>query len=220
MLRLVFISILCGFIIIMTGCEKSENRSQTNYTDDQGLKQGKWVEYYMPDSTQIKIEVEYKDDNKVGEEKEYYRDGMIRSLMTWEADTLGSYLHGPYYQFHPNGRFMQESYYSHGIPDSSSLVYYADGTLQMRGYYKTGLKVGHWVMYDPSGDPVYTIDYQEFQPEWVDDTKTGVYTYLVNDSLPVYRASWLYDNLVSDTIFDQAGFDSLVSKGVIESTVP
>lgn len=94
-----------------------------NYTDEKGLKQGTWVEYW--DNKRVKYEVSYKDDLKEGVEMTYFKSG----------DCV-----------------QQEAYYKAGKLDGTLTVKYEDCTVKSTTEYKDGLKNGGVITYYSNGN--------------------------------------------------------------------
>ncbi len=186
-----------------------------NQLDDAGNPHGRWV-IYDDDSVTFTV-LTYEHGEKSGPEVRYYPDSTRYFVMNWQWDSNGSYLQGGYWHYYEDGATYMESYYKNGQPDSLIRYFFRDGTLQLEGSYTDGNKAGKWTLYDEVGARVKVIDYTDAPQPWNSDLRHGVITYYLAGLQPVFQANWYYDQLISDTILDAAGFQQLQQQGIIDS---
>lgn len=142
----------------------------TNRIDDQGRKQGKWMDRYP--NGQLRYEGQFKNDKCQGEFKYYDEQGKLRATNLFDKSgtralnktyasngtlvATGYYLNqkkeGEWSFFaEENGvRILQENYVE-GVAQGLSKVFYETGVLMTERYYVDGVLEGPSKTYYPSG---------------------------------------------------------------------
>lgn len=155
-----------------------------NVTDQQGLKQGKWMKNYNYGG--IRYEGRFIDDKPVGEFKYYYKDGSLKAITLYSASGDSAATQS----FHKNGKTMAEGVYFKQQKEGKWLYYSdVDEALISEENYNNGQLHGKVITFYPdSGKPAEILEYRQgkregpllkFFPEGSTMTE-GTY---VNDSL-------------------------------------
>jgi antitoxin component YwqK of YwqJK toxin-antitoxin module len=84
-----------------------------------------------------RMEGELRDGVREGTWASYFKDGGIRSRITYE----------------------------HGVEQGETRVYHASGMPYYTGHYRNGLSVGEWVFHDVQGNPVKRVVYDSLGVE-------------------------------------------------------
>ncbi|HNX25738.1 MAG TPA: hypothetical protein PKG60_16950 [Spirochaetota bacterium] len=154
------------------------NREKINKTDDKGLKQGKWLDFYL--SGVIKTERNYKDDLLHGYYKEYNDKGkLILTLLYDNGKVTGNDLSNVpeievVKKYNDAGRLIYSGPYKEGTPVGIHREYNDDGTIKNAKIYgengivlsegivdEAGNKNGPWKDYSASGDLTAEGQYSE-----------------------------------------------------------
>lgn len=207
MLRVLLFFMLLGGIFL-TGCkEGAEDPGEEgfNQMDEDGRKQGVWRYYYS--SGELKAEVHYEDDIRMGQETQYFPSGAVNVQRNWIGDTLGEMLDGPYSHYYENGQVLHEMFYDEGIPDSMFTYYYENGKVERDGSYAQGVKTGLWSFYNREGNLLLTIDYEGHGQYWTEDTPAGVYTWYRSGN-PYYKAVYAAGQIVEDSVLIPAIYEA------------
>jgi antitoxin component YwqK of YwqJK toxin-antitoxin module len=122
---------------------KIHAQDQTNFIDDFGNKQGKWIVYgknvpgscYQPD--QMVEEGNYKDNKKTGKWTEYHCNKNLKSELTY-ADGQA---HGPSRSYYENGKVEEEGTWKDNHWIGEYKKYTSEGDLKKL------------VVYDENGNP-------------------------------------------------------------------
>src|SRR5690554_3766687 len=136
--------------------------SQTNITDENGLKQGKWQKTY-PNGNLI-YEGSFKDDKPVGNWTRYYEGGTIKAKFQYrqDSDSATAVL------FNPFGRKMAEGIYVNE-KRTGNWRFYSDNRLISEEMYDNGIKHGLSKTFYPTGEILEEI-------EWKDGQQNGKYS--------------------------------------------
>lgn len=113
--------------------------------DEQGIKQGKWKEYYQ-DSI-LRAEGEYVDGLRMGEWQFYYKNGQKEQIGKYAK---GEKPEGRWLWFHENGNTWREEFFQNGLEEGEITEYNDTGKIVAKGEYLDGEKEGLWVY--ESGD--------------------------------------------------------------------
>ncbi|MDD2191968.1 MAG: hypothetical protein PHO12_05450 [Bacteroidales bacterium] len=146
--------------------ENGNKFSQANYTNS---KSGEDIEVYKVDKTKI---VGKKD--KI-EEVTFYPDGALAAIkikydgfekeykffpsfkLLEERTTKGNLLNGESLSFFENGNINSRNYFKDGMQDSIYVLYYENGSTQIKGSFKMDERVGKWEFFKEDG----TLDGEE-----------------------------------------------------------
>lgn len=186
-----------------------------NRTDDQGRKQGNWMEFYPTRST--KVEGTYRNDLKHGYWKYYAPDGNLIRVEKWVDGVLQTQAQETVKvdikrEINPNtGKLAFMGAYRNGIPDGIHRTYNDEGeitgstinsmgtVLEKGGYVdEQGRKQGVWTTF-------YLDGAQRSKGAYKDGLKTGEWLYYFQDGkveqkgiyvrdLPEETWYWYYPN--------------------------
>ncbi len=159
---IIFSFILTNFI---SGQEK------INFTDENGLKQGKWIKKFENGNTFY--EGEFKNNKPVGEFKRYYISGNLISILNYhlESDSVDAvFFHpnkflaakGKYYKQKKEGEWVFYSAkeedcvicrenYINNLKEGKSIKYHLNGNIAEELFYINDLKHGAWIQYFTDG---------------------------------------------------------------------
>lgn len=157
-------------LLFLATCNLAVNAQDLNRTDNQGRRQGKWVDYYA--NGQIRYEGQFKNNNCQGEFKYYDEQGNLKATNTY--DKSGNKALNKTYA--PNGTLIATGYYLNqkkdgewryysrengalilveenrsGMAHGSSKVYYETGVLMMERQFVEDRLEGPAKIYYPSG---------------------------------------------------------------------
>lgn len=111
---------------------------------------------YYPDGT-LQYEIRYNENNKIdGLVNTYFPDGTKKSEMNWKADQR----HGENKYYYINKQLASKYNYKAGKYDGDFESYYITGQLKDKGTYLDGKKIGEYVSYYLNGKrkDQYTFD--------------------------------------------------------------
>jgi antitoxin component YwqK of YwqJK toxin-antitoxin module len=113
-------------------------KASEGLVDQNNLKQGKWVEYYL--TGEIKAEGEYENNQKIKVWSYYFINGKL--------EQQGSYVKGKpnasWKWFFENGKLLREEMYLTGKEDGFSIEYNEQGDTIAFGEYIDGEREGKW----------------------------------------------------------------------------
>ena len=163
--------LLIPFVVLSQPLE----RERINFTDENGLKQGKWVVAFE-NINSTRYSGQFKDDIPYGEFRYYYRSGEVSAIMQFEDENRSSTMMyhkngnllsvGSYYQqkkdsvwwyFNARKEVLSMETYNKGILEGEQIIYYpADPSkVKVKEYeksiFKEGIKNGAWEQYYESG---------------------------------------------------------------------
>lgn len=140
---------------------------------------------YFPETEIVKQEVEYKDGKRVGDFKEYYRNGKLHIHQHYVDDRLNDstvfyfengnvqftqYLkdfkkEGTWTKYNEQGKVIEENRYHDDVLDGESTKYtYRTGRLLQRLRYNNGMKEGKQEVYYNNGNPKYIAPLHSNRP--------------------------------------------------------
>ena len=157
-----------------------------NYTDINGLKQGKWKKQYKNGKTaynanfkndkliglyqryytsgKISLEVNYNDD-EAGYAKIYYDDGILAS----EGKYIERNVRDSLWKFYSvDGALIIELNYTKGIPNGKELRYWRNGKIMEEKNWVNGKQNGLWAQYFENGR-------ERLKTRMINDKRNGVY---------------------------------------------
>lgn len=107
--------------------------------DEQGLKQGKWKEFY--DSGEQMATGIYKDGKKQGEWQYYFKDGKQEQKGSFNA---AGKIEGIWRWYYESGNLRREESFHEGIPDGPMKELSDSGSVIIAGNYVDGEEDGEW----------------------------------------------------------------------------
>ena len=143
-------------------------KGELNQTDENGLKQGKWMKVYSTGVTAY--EVTFKDNKPVGELKRYHENGTISSLLDY--DDKGEFAHASFYDengkkitegtykgkqkigkwvYFQNEIKIKEEDYSNDKLHGYQITYFDNGQIYDKKKFKDGVQIGVWEKYHKNG---------------------------------------------------------------------
>ncbi len=172
-MRYLLIPILI-FLICFTSYSQTETYQgkPVNATDGSNLKQGAWVKFIAGDKTKVSEEGIYKDGKKEGIWKEYYKNGNLKSEITFtnnkpdgyaklyyengklseEGNWKGTKWIGNYKYYHENGKPKYEFVFTNdGKRSGKQKYYHENGKIAIEGDWKDGKEAGLIKEYYPDG---------------------------------------------------------------------
>ncbi len=165
--------------VILSFCMISYSQSETNKTDDKGLKQGLWIKYY-PNRNKL-YEGTFKDNKPTGEMKRYFDDGSIKALMLF-YDSGDSVQTTIYYQ---NGVVASEGLYINNKKHGAWNYYsFFDSTLVKTEHFNLDNKEGSEKNYYPNGTLAEFIN-------WKNNKKNGEWEQFYEDSTPKSKGAFV-----------------------------
>ena len=142
--------------------------NEFNNTDDNGLKQGKWIKYFS--NGKVKYEATFLDNVPVGIVKKYYKTGTLKAEMLYENEVVRTKIYsenvkitgeGNYinkvkdstwnYYSDITGKLISKENYINGKKHGLSIVSFEDGVIAEELLWENGVKHGKWITYFPSG---------------------------------------------------------------------
>lgn len=190
LLIILFITVKIGF---------AQSNDTINFTDVNGLKQGRWVytgkdknlPNYQPENKveegkyadsrknglwvtywpngNKKSEITFINNTAKGYAKMYYEDGKLSEEGNWENQRWT----GAYKMYHPNGTpFYEFNYNKSGKREGKQIYRYDNGKVMMEGDMKDGKENGTWNGYYENGD---LKDKKGFNDGALDPTKVETY---------------------------------------------
>lgn len=158
--------------------------------DEQGLKQGKWKEFY--DSGEQMGSGIYKDGKKQGEWQYFFKEGKLEQKGSY--NNAGK-IEGIWRWYFESGNLRKEESFSDGLPDGPVKELTDSGTVIVSGNYVDGEEDGEWlyVIGDDTEKGSYVNGKREglwtqyssgllyFEGSFVDGNANGTHT-------------WYYDN--------------------------
>lgn len=182
-----------------------------NQTDDQGLKQGKWVKTYQNGAT--RYEGQFRNNKPYGQFKYYSEYSNLEAVTNFSDDGVIAYTE----TFHENGQPMAKGKYinqkkdstwlffsdvdgalvakenyKNGVLDGESITYYPESeTLAEVIIYKNGLKHGPYFKYFPNGEIMV-------QGSFKDDMPNGLFEVFYPGGKPEIRGEYQNGNKIGD----------------------
>jgi len=135
-----------------------------NQTDENGLKQGKWMKVYSNGVTAY--EVFFKDDKPVGELKRYHENGKLAALLNYDeaGDTASAKFYdekgdliseGTYVGKKKNGKWIyyqnkikiKEENFKDDSLHGNQIMFFDNGQIYDKRIYENGTQTGFWLKY-------------------------------------------------------------------------
>lgn len=151
-----------------------------NQTDQNGLKQGKWIKYHT--NGKIKYEGTFKDNKPIGQMKRYYYSGVLQADMYFYEDgkstvTLfyennniaakGNYIHSKkdsvwhFYSYDTENLLVGKETYFNNIKNGKSISFYTNGNMSQSVTWKNDIKDGPWQTFYENGNVKTEVMYKE-----------------------------------------------------------
>ena len=108
-----------------------------NFTDENGLKQGKWEVKY--DNGKIQYIGTFKDGVEQGFFKFFYNSGELKATKEFFHDGLAAATH----IFYKNGNIRSIENIVSGLSKGPRLFFYREGGLKFISYYKNNISFGN-----------------------------------------------------------------------------
>lgn len=140
------------------------------YTDQ--LKDSVWT-YYSEYDGSVRIREPYSNGLLEGTSQSFYPNGAVSEEVEWKQNKKD----GDWKQYYTNGSLRLSGYYEKGMLQGAYEVYHPDGTIEIRGNYVDNKSHGAWRFYDESGKEVYSLEYVMGSPadmekyeKWMQDS--------------------------------------------------
>lgn len=146
---------LIAAIIIFSAASLAHSQEEINYTDEKGLKQGRWIKKF--ENGNILYEGTFKDDKPLGEFKRYYISGKAISVLNHyhDSDSADASF------FYPNGYLAAKGLYT-GKNKSGVWRFYSEEKKEVlicEESYSNNLKLGKSTKFHLNGNKAEEINY-------------------------------------------------------------
>lgn len=135
-------------------------------------KDSVWTYYSEFDGT-IRVREPYRQGSLEGTVSSYYPDGEISEEVNWQQNRK----EGEWRQYYKTGSPRLNGHYKNDQLNGPYEVYYADSSIKIRGNYLDNLSHGTWTYYDESGKALFSMEFshgipvdQEKYELWLQDT--------------------------------------------------
>ncbi|MBW6492161.1 MAG: toxin-antitoxin system YwqK family antitoxin [Lentimicrobium sp.] len=174
-----YLIILTAFtLLLLSGSKTYGQLSESNHTDNKGLKQGKWkkadaagrliYEGYFVDNHPEGLFTYYDSTARVRATSEFTEKGTKAYTITYnrlgKKSSEGIYLNekreGIWKFYNEDDILVSEEYYENGVPVGTWKNYYQNGNLLEEIDYKYGLKEGTWKQYFYDGPLKLSATYE------------------------------------------------------------
>lgn len=141
-----------------------------NQTDENGLKQGKWMKVYS--NGEKAYEVFFKDDKPTGELKRYHENGKLAALLNYneKGDTASAKFYdenenliseGTYcgkekigkWIYYQNNIKVKEENFKNDSLNGEQILFWDNGQIYDRRMYDNGMQIGLWEKFYKTGKP-------------------------------------------------------------------
>lgn len=157
-------------VLILTLSTMLSAQNAVNQTDENGLKQGRWIE--KDKHGQIKYKGQFKNDVPYGEFTYYYQNGKVKAISNIFNKGQCSYTK----TFHKNGNLLAEGKYVDREKDSIWNYYANDKNKRLVSVeeYKNNKKHGTWKNFYSNGNIAEEVTY-------VNGVKEGIWKQYFED---------------------------------------
>lgn len=188
--------------VVSTEVYKNGYLLSSGITDEKGLKQGDWEEYYL--TGKLKSKGAFLNGNKYGNWEYYFSTGKTEQKGVY--DKTGK-ITGEWNWFYENGNLLRREEFRKGIEDGQLEEYAIDGALitkgeffdgekegewfyelndhQEKGKYRYGLRNGLWIFKFPEGK-------KSFEGSFVDGNPEGKHRYYNEDGRLIKEENYSY----------------------------
>lgn len=158
-MKRILILISVFFIINIFYVYAQEEKITNNFTDNKGLKQGKWEKKYP--NGKIWYAGIFKDDHPIGEFKRYHTNGALKALMNFDLSGIKAYTK----LYYNTGQIAAEGIFNQQKNDSTWIYYSAKKIPVFIINYKKGIKHGIAKRFSPEG---YLLEETEWKNGQID----------------------------------------------------
>ena len=123
-------------------------------------KNGIW-KYFSYYGAYLSYAESYKEGEKHGVSKKYFKNGSITQELSWENDKK----EGAWKIWFPNGKLQLSANFRNGKLDGPFINYYPDGTEEIKGSYENDLRIGKWLYTELGTGKIKEIKYVNGVPE-------------------------------------------------------
>jgi len=158
---------------------QSQHLETINYTDNQGLKQGKWEKIYPNGNTAYRAF--FVNDKPVGEFLRFHENGKQMVIINYDErgnhgqGTLfdengqkiaeGNYIStnkdGQWFFFNSKGNLFSKEFFENNKRQGKAEFFYPNGNISIISFWKDDLKNGEEVHFYPNGATRLKINYKE-----------------------------------------------------------
>ena len=113
----------------------------------------------------------YSDADGVLLAKETYQDNQLNGLTVIyfpgkqqpaeETFFKNGLRHGKSVKFYDNGSIMSVTHFAEDLPDGPFAFYFENGSKQIEGVYRAGMKTGKWISWDDQGNVLSEESYKD-----------------------------------------------------------
>ena len=123
-------------------------------------KNGMW-KYFSYYGAYLSYVESYKDGQKHGVSKKYFKNGSLTQELYWENDKK----EGAWKIWFSNGMLQLSANFRNGKLDGPFVNYYPDGTEEIKGSYENDLRIGKWLYTELGTGKIKEIKYVDGLPE-------------------------------------------------------
>jgi len=149
-------------------------------TNDEGLRDGPWKEYY-PNGA-LKSEGLYDEGKRIGQWKFYHPNGQLEQIGSYNKEGKED---GQWTWYYANGNLLREESYFNGMIDGHSVEYEKDGTVIAEGDYIEDRRNGNWV---------FNYGDHKSEGEYFDGMRNGLWKNYYSDGTLSFEGSFIEDN--------------------------
>ncbi|MFC2106732.1 toxin-antitoxin system YwqK family antitoxin [Bacteroidota bacterium] len=147
--------------VIISGCSKTKQeywdngniKSEIEYQNDEMHGKAKWYFY----EGGLQFEVNYIKGKLDGPSTRYFSNGKIQSIENYKDDQLN----GKSTDYIITGKISEEKNFVNDTLEGEYKLWYANGIIQIEGYYNKGLYDGKWIYRDTYGNIVGIGDFKK-----------------------------------------------------------
>jgi antitoxin component YwqK of YwqJK toxin-antitoxin module len=148
-------------------CDESAKLEEGRYVNN--MKSGTW-KFYNCRTGNIKSEITFKEDKKIGYAKIYGSNGKLREEGFWNTN----HWEGKYKFYHENGNLYQDFQFGNdGKRDGPQRYYHSNGKLMVEGNWKDSKEAGIIKSYNEDGQ---LIEEKNFRDGELDPESVKTYT--------------------------------------------
>lgn len=133
-----------------------------------GLKHGKWFEYY--ECGKIERVYNYEYGVRVSTREHFHEDGRLCCIYNFVNDMK----HGEYLKFYKNGNIDMKSNFKYGKKDGTELTYYENGQLQIEVSHDNDIFHGKVITYNENGK-------KKFEGNFKNGKEDGIFIFYDED---------------------------------------
>lgn len=155
--------------------------------DEEGTRDGPWKEYYEDGS--VRSVGTYDKGNRVGEWKFYYPNGKIEEQGKYNKKGKPE---GTWQWYYEDGTLLREQAFLAGLEDGDYLENDESGKLLVKGQYVEGLEEGEW-----------SFDFGQYKEKgsYKAGLRNGKWVSFYSDGTPRFEGEFIEDNLNGKAIW-------------------